>query len=269
VLPPSPSSNEERAEATRHHDGVLARARILHRRRVMAPRAALLVVVALAVALPLTVGRSNGVAPAAHDSSTSTGATTTTLPGTTVPPPTTTPAPTTSLPQSTTTSTTGTTGPAGPAGTTGTTGTTSTTTTVPAAQPYSNSVEDVVAPGTLGQAQWTVPDGEQFNLTSYTLRPVNDVSETGQVRIQLLSPNGQAQTLVEISLSELESSGSVSETLTTPVSFSAYQAVALSVACDGPHGAACDVDLSFAGTVTQVATTPTTTTTTTTTIPFS
>jgi hypothetical protein len=165
-----------------------------------------------------------------------------------------------------TTGATGTTGTA--TTTTGTTGPTGTTTTVPAPQTYSNSLHDVVAPGTLQGSQWTVPEGDQFDLTSFTLSTLNDASAMGDVRVQLLSPGSAPQSIVEVSLGSLAGHPQ-KESLATPMVFSAGQSLDLAVTCDS-NQAACDVSLDFSGTLAAGGSTTTTTpTTTSTTIPFS
>jgi hypothetical protein len=143
--------------------------------------------------------------------------------------------------------------------------TTTTSTTLPKLQTisYDNSLDDVVAPGTLGSATWTVPAADSFELTDFVLDSLG-AGQTGQVRIELLASGSSPQTLVEVSLSQLGSVPFASERLMTPVAVNANQTLSLTVSCDSDQSA-CNVGLLFSGALTQPTPSTTTTTTTTTT----
>jgi hypothetical protein len=141
---------------------------------------------------------------------------------------------------------------------------TTTTSTLPKLQTisYDGTLNSVVAPGTLGSATWTIPAADTFELTDIVLSSTS-TGEAGQVYIQLLASGSQPQTLVEVNLAELGTVPFETARLQTPVGFNGNDQLSLTVSCSSDQ-AACNVDLLYAGPLTQP--TPSTTTTTTTTV---
>jgi hypothetical protein len=227
--PPSP---DELARASRRRDQVSRRAVSIRRRRVLAPRAAALVVLALAIALPLAFrGQSGGERPAAHP--TTSGPVTSTTPSSTTPGPTT----STTLPQRQSTSSTT------PSTTSSTTAPTTTTTP---AKPLSETLRDVVAPGSLSTADYKVPSGKVFALSDYSLS-VSGGSE-GSWSLELVPPQSgaTATTLLLGGLKTLKTHGS-SGSFSPPVSVTAGTEAVLRVTCSAGQ-AACVVTALVSGT---------------------
>jgi hypothetical protein len=218
--PPSP---DELARASRHREQVSRRAVSIRRRRVLVPRAAALVVLALAIALPLAFrGQSGGGRPANHPT-TSGPVTSTTPPSTT---------------SSTTTPSTTTTGPT-------TSSTTAPTTTTTPATPLSETLRDVVAPGSLSTADYKVAPGKVFALSDYSLS-VSSGSE-GYWSLELVPPqSGATTTLLLGELKTLKAHGS-SGSFSPPISVAAGTEVVLRVTCSAGQ-AACVVTALVSGT---------------------
>jgi hypothetical protein len=123
---------------------------------------------------------------------------------------------------------------------------TSTTTTVPTQSPYSNSLDDVVTPGTLATPTWTDPAGMTLALSGLTVTDLGK-GTSGEVRVQLLTSGAQPQTLAGEEIGQLKAN-TMHVSLATPLIVQPGQQLALSVACD-PDQAACDVSLDFSGTM--------------------
>jgi hypothetical protein len=149
--------------------------------------------------------------------------------------------------------------------------TTTTTTTIPAkteVKSFDTSLEDVVAPGTLGTAIWSVPSTgttpptDTFSLTDLVIS-CECAGQTGSVRVLQESVGSQPQPLFTVSLTQLGEQGDVDVPFNTGINFNPGDELELSVSCDADQGA-CQVNMLFSGALTQLAPTTTTTATTTT-----
>jgi cytoskeletal protein RodZ len=237
-----PPSQEEVARAFRHRERVARRAVSLRRRRVLLPRAAAVVVLCLAIALPLAFRhRDSGSGPIGSTSI----QTTTSGPGTTSPPPpTTTPRHTTTTSPQVTSSTTSTS--TTPTSTTPTT--TPPTTTVPAT-PVSETLRDVIAPGTIEQANYKVPAGKHFDLSSYSISDSTGAANTsGQWYLRVESARGSVlETLLVGSLATLVKAHGTTGSFSPPIIVGAGEEVALQGQCN-TNQAACTVMAVISGT---------------------
>lgn len=130
----------------------------------------------------------------------------------------------------------------------------STTTLPPQTRPLTKSLNAVVAPGSSSTVSFTLPSGNSFQLTDFILTSLasptgsgtGTTTQTGQVRIERLTPGQAAQPLVVISLSQLNQTAALTAKLTTPIIFGPGQALGLLVQCNS-NQQACSVDMLMDG----------------------
>jgi hypothetical protein len=123
---------------------------------------------------------------------------------------------------------------------------TSTTTTVSTQTPYSNSLDDVIAPGTVNSDTWTDPAAMTLALSGFTITDLGQ-GTSGQVRVQVLTTGAQPETLAGEVIDELKTN-TMHVSLATPLIVQPGQQLDLTAACD-PDQAACEVSLDFSGTM--------------------
>lgn len=123
--------------------------------------------------------------------------------------------------------------------------TTSTTTTIPPPppRPFSKTLTDVVAAGTLKSEQWTVPSSETAQIGELTIADTG-AGANGELRVQLTQPGESPQTLVGVSLGEVASP--LDASLTTDLVVLPGESFVLTVACD-PDQPACAAKVSVSG----------------------
>lgn len=109
----------------------------------------------------------------------------------------------------------------------------------------SSALLDIVAPGGLASATWTVPAGETFSLTDLLLSALGPTS--GDVRLQILQPGAPARTIVSYRLATL-GRRPVYDAVSPAVTLGAGQQLSLTVSCDA-NQAACNAATLFAGTL--------------------
>jgi hypothetical protein len=108
---------------------------------------------------------------------------------------------------------------------------------------FSKTLTDVVAPGTLESASWTVPAGDALELTKLTLQSTGG-GTVGQARFQRLVAKAQPTNLLEVALGQVGKAFDAS--FATPLVFRAGQTLVLTTACD-TNQAACKVSLGLTG----------------------
>jgi hypothetical protein len=127
-----------------------------------------------------------------------------------------------------------------------TTSTSTTTTTVPTQSSFHDSLDDVVAPGTMASATWTDPSGMTLSLSGLKVSNLGQ-GTGGQVRVELLTTGQAPEQLAGETIDQVKAN-TLQVSLQTPLTIQPGQQLALTVSCE-PNQGACQVSLDFSGTM--------------------